>query len=281
MKKTILTLMKNKLQNIKSVGITAYDYPFAKIFDQIVDFVVVGDTAGSTVHGFHDINKVNMNMMITHCRAVSRGTSIPFTIGDMPYMSYQSSDRIAIENAGRFISEGGMDAVKIEGYFPDRINAVNCSGTLVMGHLGLTPQTKARFGGYKIQAKTSDEIEKLMKQCIDIQDAGAKLLLLEAVPNDVGDIIRKELNIPVYGIGAGKNVDGQLVISHDILGMFWKFKPRFVKRYANCENIIRDAVQEYSNEVKSGQFPSEEYFYNIKNDELEKYLSSNKNWKYE
>lgn len=272
--------MKNKLHNTKSVGITAYDYPFAKIFDPIVDFLVVGDTVGTTVHGYNDMNKVDMNMMVTHCKAVSKGASLPFLIGDMPYMSYQTSNKTAIENAGRFISEGGMDAVKIEGYFPDRVNAVDSSGTLVMGHLGLTPQTKARLGGYKIQAKTYEEIKKLIKQCTDIQDAGAKLLLLEAVPNDVGDIIQKELQIPVYGIGAGKNVDGQLVISHDILGMFWKFKPKFVKRYVNCEKIISDAVKEYSNEVRSGTFPSEDFFYNIKHDEIEKYLS-NKNWKHE
>lgn len=281
MKRSILQLVKNKLTGTKSVGITAYDYPIAKIVDPIVDFIVVGDTVGSTTHGIHNLNKVDMNMMLTHCNAVSRGAKQPFLIGDMPFMSYQPSNRVAIENAGKFI-ETGMDAVKIEGFFPERINSIDTSGILTMAHLGLTPQSRAKLGGYRIQAKTSDEIDKLVKQSLEIEKAGAKLLLLEAVPDTVGDIVRKELSIPVFGIGAGNKVDGQLVISHDMLGMFWNFKPKFVKRYVNCEQIIRDAVNTYNDDVKSGAFPSEEYFYSIKPEEIEKYMSSlNPSWKHD
>jgi 3-methyl-2-oxobutanoate hydroxymethyltransferase len=279
-KRTILSLCKNKLQGIKSVGVTAYDYPFARIVDTCknIDFVIVGDTVGSTVHGIHDLNKVTMDTMVTHCEAVARGAQRPFLIGDMPFMSYQSSTQRAIENAGRLVA-AGMDAVKLEGFYPDHINSINGAGMIAMAHLGLTPQTRAKLGGYRIQAKTSHEIDKLVRQSIDIQKAGASLLLLEAVPNDVGAIVTKELDIPVYGIGAGNKVDGQVVIIHDLLGMFWDFTPRFIKRYANCENVISKALTEYASDVRNVKFPSEEYFYNLNSEELEKYLEM-KSWKY-
>jgi len=281
MKRTILNLCKNKALGVKSVGITSYDYPFSRIINSIdsVDFIVVGDTVGSTIHGEPDLNKVTMDTMITHCKAVSKGAPRPFLIGDMPFMSYQPSIETAIVNAGRFV-QAGMDAVKLEGYYPERIKAINNSGILAMAHLGLTPQTRAKFGGYKIQAKTNEEIEKLVKQSIGIQEAGAALLLLEAVPDEVGDIITKELKIPVIGIGAGSKVDGQVVIIHDMLGMFWDFKPKFIKRYANCESIITTAIETYAKEVQTKQFPNEEYSYNIKYSEIDKYLS-NKTWKYD
>jgi 3-methyl-2-oxobutanoate hydroxymethyltransferase len=280
LKRTILSLSKNKLQGVKSVGVTAYDYPFAKIVNACknIDFIIVGDTAGSTVHGVPDLNKVTMDTMITHCEAVARGAPRPFLIGDMPFMSYQSSIPKAIENAGRFIS-AGMDAVKLEGFYPDHINAINNAGIITMAHLGLTPQTRAKFGGYKIQAKTCDEIDKLVQQSIKIQEAGASLLLLEAVPDDVGAIVKNELQIPVFGIGAGAKVDGQVVILHDVLGLFWDFKPRFVKRYANCEKVVADALNTYADEVRHVKFPTREYFYNLDQEELEKYLEM-KSWKY-
>lgn len=279
MKKTILNLVKNKQSGVKSVGITAYDYPITKIVDPIVDVIIVGDTVGKTVHGIDNLNEVGMDMMITHCKAVARASSRAFLIGDMPFMSYQSCNKSAIENAGRFIASG-MDAIKLEGFYPDRVHSINSAGMLVMGHLGLTPQSRARFGGYKIQAKTSEQIETLVKQGVETQKAGASLLLLEAVPHDVGRIVTQELDIPVFGIGAGNKVDGQLVISHDLLGMFWEFKPKFVKQYVNCERIIQDAVKQYSDDVLTSSFPSNEYFYTMKNEELEKYLSL-KNWKYD
>lgn len=281
MKRTILSLCKNKKIGVKSVGVTSYDYPFSKIINSCndIDFIVVGDTVGSTVHGEIDLNKVTMDTMVTHCTAVSRGAPNKFLIGDMPFMSYQPSVRLAIENAGRLI-QTGMDSVKIEGYYPETIKAINDAGIIAMGHLGLTPQTRAKFGGYKIQAKTSDEIEKLVKQSKDIQAAGAALLLLEAVPDDVGGIVSKELDIPVIGIGAGNKVDGQVVIIHDMLGMFWDFKPKFIKQYANLDGHISDALKAYAEDVLSHKFPDEKYFYNISQMELEKY-TSRKNWKYD
>ena len=282
MKRTILNLFRNKLNKVKSVGITSYDYPTSRIINNCnVDFIVVGDTAGSTVHGIKNLNEVPMSMMLTHCEAVKRGSQNQFLVGDMPFMSYQPSNESAIRNAGEFVKVG-MDAVKVEGYFPDRIKSIVDSGTVVMGHLGLTPQTQARLGGYRIQAKTSDEVDKLVSQARDVEENGASLLLLEAVPKEVSRIVRDELKIPVYGIGAGPCVDGQLVISHDILGMFWDFKPKFIKQYINGEQMFHNAINEYANEVHSGKFPTDEHSYNMKKEELEKLLGmSGSSWKYD
>jgi 3-methyl-2-oxobutanoate hydroxymethyltransferase len=281
MKRTIINLCKNKALGVKSVGVTSYDYPFSRIINSCdkIDFIIVGDTVGSTVYGDPDLNKVSMDKMIAHCGAVSKGATRPFLIGDMPFMSYQSCQKTAVENAGRFI-QSGMDAVKLEGYYPDRIKAINDAGMITMAHLGLTPQTRAKFGGYKIQAKTSEEIDNLVQQSVGIQDAGAALLLLEAVPDDVGAIVSKELKIPVFGIGAGNKVDGQVVIIHDMLGMFWDFKPKFIKKYLDGDRLISDALSRYADEVISKDFPSEQYFYNLNHSELEKYLAK-KSWKYD
>jgi len=282
MKRTILNLFRNKLNKARSIGITSYDYPTSRIINNCnIDFIVVGDTAGSTIHGIKNLNEVSMSMMLTHCEAVKRGSQNQFLIGDMPYMSYQPSDKVAIENAGEFVKVG-MDAVKVEGYFPDRIKSIVDSGTVVMGHLGLTPQTQARLGGYRIQAKTHDEVEKLVGQAKDVEESGASLLLLEAVPKEVSKIVRDELKIPVYGIGAGPCVDGQLVISHDILGLFWDFKPKFIKQYINGEQMFHNAINEYANEVHTKKFPGNEHSYNMKREEIDKLLGmSGSSWKYD
>ena len=282
MKRTILNLFKNKLNNMRSVGITSYDYPTSRIINNCnVDFIIVGDTAGSTVHGIKNLNEVSMDMMLTHCRSVKRGSQNQFLIGDMPYMSYQSSNKVAIENAGEFIKVG-MDAVKVEGYFPDRIKSIVDSGTMVMSHLGLTPQTQARLGGYRIQAKTKDEVDKLVTQAKNVEENGASLLLLEAVPKEVSKIVRDELKIPVYGIGGSPYLDGQLVIAHDILGLFWDFKPKFIKQYINGEQIFHNAINEYSRDVQDGTFPDDKHSYEMKKDELEKLLGmSGSSWKYD
>ena len=282
MKRTILNLFRNKANKIKSIGITSYDYPTSRIINNCnVDFIIVGDTAGSTVHGIKNLNEVSMSMMLTHCEAVKRGSQKQFLVGDMPLMSYQPSNSMAIENAGKFV-QACMDAVKVEGYFPERIKAITDSGTMVMGHLGLTPQTQARLGGYRIQAKTRDEVDKLVSQSKDVEDNGASLLLLEAVPKEVSKIVRDELKIPVYGIGAGPHVDGQLVIAHYILGLFWDFKPKFIKQYINGEQMFHNAINEYANEVHGDHFPTDQHSYKMKEDELEKLLGmSGSSWKYD
>ena len=280
-KKTILNLFKNKLNNIRSVGITSYDYPTSRIINKSnIDFIIVGDTVGSTVHGMKCLNEVTMDMMLMHCKAVKRGSENQFLIGDMPFMSYQPSNELAIKNAGEFIKIG-MDAVKVEGYVPKRVESIANSGIAVMGHLGLTPQTRAKMGGYKVQAKTKDAANKLLEQAKNIENSGASLLLIEAVPEEVSEIVAKELKIPVYGIGAGPRVDGQLVIVHDILGLFWEFKPKFIKQFVNGEHFFHEAINAYEKEVHNGQFPGEEHVYKMSENELNKLLGMpGSSWKY-
>ena len=279
-KKTILTLTGNKLKGEKTVLVTAYDYPQAILADRAgVDCILVGDSLGMTQLGYKTTIPVTMDDMIRSCEAVSRGAQNAFLIGDMPYMSYQSSNELAVENAGRFI-RSGMDMVKVEGAMIDRVKAICESGIMVMSHLGLTPHTRAKLGGYKVQGKTADQAEVILKQALKLQEAGCSALLLEAMPREASAMIARELTIPVYGIGGGDLVDGQLVIFHDLVGLFWEFKSKFVKRYCEAGKIIQDALTEYTHEVRNGIFPSQENFYEIKEEELEKLLGDDK-WKYE
>lgn len=279
-KVTILKLRKQKENGQKTVLVTSYDFPQAKISDGAgVDAILVGDSLGMTTLGHKTTIPVSMDDMITHCEAVSRGATNAFLIGDMPYMSYQVSNEEAVYNAGRFI-RAGMDCVKVEGAMVDRIKAIADSGIIVMSHLGLTPHTRAKLGGYRVQGKTADQAEVILKQALALQEAGCSFLLLEAMPKEPAALIAKELSIPVYGIGAGDKVDGQLVIFHDLMGLFWDFKSKFVKRYCEAGQIMQNSLVEYANEVRNGIFPSEENFYEIKDEELEKLLGDTK-WKYE
>ena len=279
-KKTILTLNQNKRKGIKTVMVTAYDYPQARIADAAgVDCILVGDSLGMTTLGHKTTIPVTMDDMIRSCESVSKGNENAFLIGDMPYMSYQPSDQVAIENAGRFIV-AGCDMVKVEGAMVDRVKAIASSGIMVMSHLGLTPHTRAKLGGYKVQGKTAAQAEIVLKQALALQEAGCSALLLEAMPKEPAAMIARELDIPVYGIGAGDEVDGQLVIFHDLMGLFWEFKSKFVKRYCEAGQIMTQALVDYADEVRNGQFPSQENFYEIKEEELEKLLGDEK-WKYE
>lgn len=279
-KKTILTLTGNKLKNEKTVLVTAYDYPQAILADRAgVDCILVGDSLGMTQLGYKTTIPVTMEDMIRSCEAVSRGSKNAFLIGDMPYMSYQQSDELAIENAGRFI-RAGMDMVKVEGAMVERVRSISKAGIMVMSHLGLTPHTRAKLGGYKVQGKTADQADIILQQALALQEAGCSALLLEAMPKEPAEMIAKKLSIPVYGIGGGDGVDGQLVIFHDLTGLFWEFKSKFVKRYCEAGKIIQEALEKYVDEVKNGVFPSSDNFYEIKEDELEKLLGDDK-WKYE
>ena len=272
LKKTILTLRRQKREGEKTVLVTAYDYPQALIADKAgVDCILVGDSIGMTTLGYKTTIPVSMDAMILHAEAVSRGSKNAFLIGDMPYMSYQQSNELAVENAGRFI-KAGMDIVKVEGAMVERIKSICDAGIMVMSHLGLTPHTRAKLGGYRVQGKTAKSIEVVLKQAKALEDAGCSALLLEAMPRESAGMIAQELNIPVYGIGAGDMVDGQLVILHDLVGLFWEFKSKFVKRYCEAGKLIQNALEEYKSEVKNQVFPSEENFYAIKEDELEKLL---------
>ena len=279
-KTTIIKLRKHKRTGEKTCLVTAYDYPQALIADKAgVDAILVGDSCGMTTHGYKTTIPVTMDEMINHCEAVSRGAKDAFLIGDMPYMSYQESNELAVRNAGRFIV-AGMDMVKVEGAMVERIKAICDSGIMVMSHLGLTPHTRAKLGGYKVQGKTAKSAEIVLDQARRLQDAGCSALLLEAMPTEPAGMIAKELDIPVYGIGGGDRVDGQLVILHDLVGLFWEFKSKFVKRYCEAGQMIQSALEDYKSEVKSGKFPAEENFYEIKEHELEKLLGDS-SWKYE
>jgi 3-methyl-2-oxobutanoate hydroxymethyltransferase len=279
-KVTVLKLRKQKESGVKTVGVTAYDYPQALMADKAgVDWVLVGDSLGMTTLGYKTTIPVTMDDMLRSANAVSRGVTRAFTVGDMPYMYYQVSNEEAIKNAGDFI-KAGMDAVKVEGCMVERIKAICDSGIMVMSHLGLTPHTRAKLGGYKVQGKTADDAKIILEQARKLEDAGCSFLLLEAMPRESAEMIADTLNIPVYGIGAGDKVNGQLVIMHDLIGLFWEFKSKFVKRYCEAGKIIESALKDYVDEVRDLKFPAQENFYEIKDNELEKLLGDSK-WKYE
>lgn len=277
-KTTVLTLRKMKDEEKKVAYVTAYDFPLARLADRAgMDMILVGDSLGMTTLGYKTTLPVTMEDMIRHTSAVVRGVKSAFVIGDMPYMSYQPSDRDAIINAGRFISETGCDAIKCEGgrRVASRIRAMVDAGILVQGHLGLTPQNMGQLGGYRVQGKTRESYENLLADALALQEAGAFSILLEAMPAEVAEKIHDRLSIPVYGIGAGDKVDGQLVIMHDMIGLFEEFTPKFVKRYCHAGNLIEEALQQYCADVKNRKFPTKEHFYEMPK-ELQEHLTKRK-----
>ncbi len=266
-------LKEMKKNGNKAVFITAYDYPLASLVDQAgVDMVLVGDSLGMTVLGHKTTLPVTMSDMISHSQAVRRAVNHAYIIGDMPFMSYQPSDRDAVINASRFIAEAACDAVKCEGgrRVASRVKAMVDAGITVMGHLGLTPQNMGQLGGFRIQGKTLEGYKELLEDAIALEQAGISFLLLEAMPPEIAGEIRKHLSIPVYGIGAGDQLDGQLVILHDIIGLFDQFKPKFVEQYCDASSLIRNAVERYCHDVRLGLFPQAKHFYTTSVEELEK-----------
>ena len=275
MKKTIIDLREMKQRGEKISFITGYDYMTAKYEEQAgIDMILVGDSLGNVLLGYESTIPVTMEEMIIHAKAVRRGAPNTFIVGDMPFMSYQISDEKAIENAGRFIKEAGCDCIKLEGadsLILDRIRAISGVGILVMGHLGLTPQFTAKLGGLKAQGKSFEAAKVLLEQAKEVEKAGAFSVLIEGVPAIVGKLIRDNLTIPVLGIGTGSCMDGQLLIYADMLGLYEDFTPKFVKKYANIGQEIKNAFTRYNNEIKNGTFPvDEEHSYKIKEDEAKK-----------
>ena len=279
-KVSVVTLDLLKERGQPAVGVTAYSYPEALLADGAgVDIILVGDSLGMTILGYKNTVAVTMEDMISHSRGVWRANEFAFQVGDMPFMSYQASNELAVTNAGRFVQEGGCDAVKLEGAMFDRIKSISEAGILVMAHLGLTPQSRAMLGGYRVQGKTADDAIQLRDDALRVQDAGARFLFLEAVPPETAGLIREALDIPVYGIGAGPYVDGQLVIFHDLVGMFFDFKSKFVKRYVEAGELIAGGLAEYAREVRGGEFPARENFYDMPTENLEEMLADPR-WKY-
>ncbi len=268
-KKTILDLFYMKAKKEKLTWMTAYDFPMASFAEQAgIDMILVGDSLGMVVLGYEGTIPVTMEDCISHCQAVRRGAKNTMIVGDMPFMSYQVSDESAVINAGRFLKEADVDAVKLEGgrRMCSRIRAITDAGIVVCGHIGLTPQSSGVLGGFKAQGRTVQSARELILDAIAIEEAGAKFLLLEAVPPEVTEFITKKLMIPVYSIGAGAPCDGQLIICGDMLGMFQAFTPKFVKRYTNIAEITINAIKEYCDDVRNVKFPEDKHVYHISDD---------------
>ncbi|HQL37145.1 MAG TPA: 3-methyl-2-oxobutanoate hydroxymethyltransferase [Bacillota bacterium] len=263
-KKSINDFYEMKKKGEKVSWITAYDFPMASFAEQAgMDMILVGDSLGMVVLGYQGTVPVTMDDCISHCQAVRRGAPNTFVIGDMPFGSYQVSDEEAVRNACRFLKEADMDAIKLEGGIRvlSRIKAISDAGIVVFGHIGLTPQSSGQLGGFKAQGRTVDSARELIKDALAIQGAGARALLLEAVPPELTDYLSHKLTIPVYSIGAGLPCDGQLIICGDMLGLFQAFTPKFVKKYANVAEVIINAFKEYVADVKEEKFPEDKHVY--------------------
>ena len=238
--------------------------------------ILVGDSLGNVLLGYESTVPVTMEEMLHHCKAVRRGVKQAFLIGDMPFMSYQISARDAIANGGRFLKEAGCDAVKLEGGSEvcDTVRAVVRAGIPVVGHIGLTPQTASQLGGYKVQGRDVESARKMLQSAKDLEEAGAFSIVLECIPTQLSEVITNAVSIPTIGIGAGKFCDGQVLVTHDMVGMFEKFIPSFVRQYASLAPLIKKAVSDYRDEVRNGTFPDEEHSFNMELDVI-KLLAEN------
>ena len=266
-------LLKKKQNGEQAVWVTAYDFITAQIAEECgIDMLLVGDSLGMCIYGYDGTIPVTMEQCIYHCEAVRRAATNTFIVGDMPFGSYQISTPDAVANAIRFHKEAGVDAVKLEGgrAVTDVISAIANSGMLVMGHLGLTPQSSNALGGFKAQGLTADTAIDVIEDAKLVYEAGAFSILIEGVPPEVTRVIRDEIPVPIYSIGAGAYADGQLMIISDIVGHFQAFTPKFVKRYGDVAGEIRKSVVSYISEVKNSQFPTEEHSYRMKPGEWEK-----------
>jgi 3-methyl-2-oxobutanoate hydroxymethyltransferase len=259
---TIRDLAAWKRQGRRFAMLTAYDFPTAQILDQAgIPVLLVGDSVANNVLGYETTLPVTMEEMLHHARAVSRGAKEALLVGDMPFLSYQTSTEEAIRNAGRFLKEGGMHAVKLEGPVFELAEALVSRGIPVMGHLGLTPQSVHAMGGYRVQAKTEEAAERLLAEALALDKAGVFSLVLEGIPSEVARGVTEAVSMPTIGIGAGPHCDGQVLVIHDLLGLREGTYPKFVKLYANLREDITRAVRAFAHEVESGAFPDAEHSY--------------------
>ena len=273
MKNTAATFAAAKAKGEKLSMLTAYDYSTAKIEDESgINGILVGDSLGNVMLGYEDTVSVTMEDMIHHGAAVARGAKNALVVVDMPFMSYEVTVEEAVRNAGRLMKEGRAGAVKLEGgvRVAEQIRAIVKAGIPVMGHIGLTPQSINVFGGFKVQGKSEEAARALLADAKAVEEAGAFAVVIEAVPAALAQMITDAVSIPTIGIGAGAGCDGQILVYQDMLGMFSDFTPKFVKRYANVGEVMREAFANYAAEVASGAFPTEEHTYKIKDDVLEK-----------
>ena len=272
-KMSILELHQMKQRGELAAWMTAYDAPTAACAEAAgMDMLLVGDSLGMCVYGFPDTLPVTMEMCLAHTDAVRRAAPNTFVIGDMPFLSYQTSVEDAVRNAGRFLKEAGADAIKLEGgtRVADKIRAIADAGIVVFGHIGLTPQSSGQLGGFKAQGRTLETARIVLEDALAVEAAGAHALLVEAVAPEVTKVIRDRLQIPVYGIGAGPYCDGQVLIVSDVLGIFETFTPKFVKQYAHLADEMKRAFAQYAEEVRDGTFPGPEHVYSMLPGEAER-----------
>ena len=271
-KVTIFDVQKAKEEGRKLVMCTAYDYPFGLLADEAgMDLVLVGDSLGMVVMGLEGTVEVTMEHMIHHIRAVVRGCKNPIVLGDMPFMSYNISIPEAIHNAGRLMKEGGCDVVKLEGGrdFAPTVEAIVKAGIPVQGHIGLTPQTASALGGFKTQGRDAEAAKGIIDDAKALQDAGAFSIVLEAVPAPLGRLVSEAVKVPIIGIGAGPHVDGQVLVTHDMIGLFDRFVPKFVKQYTKIRSIILEAMSGYRDEVVDVTFPTSDHSFTMSEEALE------------
>jgi len=263
---TIRTLPRMKAQGEKITMLTAYDYPLARAVDEAgIEVILVGDSLGMVVLGHPTTLPVTMDDMVHHCKAVARGVSRALLVADLPFMSYQVSREDALRNAGRLVKEGGAEAVKLEGGAEvlGAVEALVGAGIPVMGHLGLTPQSYHQMGGYRVQARTAEEADRLLKDAGALERAGIFSLVLEGIPAEVARRVTEALIVPTIGIGAGPSCDGQVLVAHDMLGLQEDLSPKFVKRYAQGRQVFLEAMRQFRTEVRSGRFPGPEHSYHL------------------
>jgi 3-methyl-2-oxobutanoate hydroxymethyltransferase len=271
---TVLTLQQKKARGEPITMLTAYDFTGAAMVDAAeIDVILVGDSLGMVMMGLDSTVPVTMEEMLHHCRAVARGAQYALLVGDMPFMSYQADVGEAVRNAGRFLKEGGMDCIKLEGgrEVAATARAIVNAGIPVMGHIGLTPQSQSQLGGYRVQGRTAAAAQKLLDDALALQDAGCFSIVLEAVPAAVATAASQRLTIPTIGIGAGIGCDGQVLVYHDILGLFERLQPRFVRQYANLRPAILEAFTAFRGDVLARRFPAEEHTYGMSEAEEAKF----------
>ena len=271
-KKTILDLQKMKETGEQAVWMVIYDACLAACAEEAgMDMILVGDSMGMIIYGWEGTVPVTMDMSIAHCQGVRRGAPNTYLIGDMPFGAYHASCEDAVNNAVRFIKEGGVDAIKLEGgvAVADKIEAISKAGIVVFGHVGLTPQSSAAMGGFKVQGKNTAAAKAVIDDAVAVYKAGARCLLLEGIPEETASFIHKLLPIPVYGIGAGADCDGQVLLAADALGVYKNFTPKFAKKYCNIGEIATKGMADYIAEVKSGAFPAPEHKYKFTGDKDE------------
>lgn len=276
-KVTILDLAAKKRNGEPITMLTAYDYTGALLVDAAgIDSILIGDSLGMVMMGLDSTVPVTVEEMLHHCRAVARGAKYAHLVGDLPFLSYQVSVTEAVRNAGRFLKEGNVDAVKLEGgrEMADTVRAIVAAGIPVMGHLGLTPQSVSKLGGYRTQGRTAAAAQRLVMDALALEDAGCYAVVLEAVPAPVAAAVTERLGIPTIGIGAGPNCDGQVLVYHDLLGLYDKIQPKFVKQYANLGPIITAAFASFRDDVAGRQFPAEEHSFAMNSAELEAFLKN-------